>query len=89
MAEGFKPFIKNGYCYCGCEFDVPGTSKLLTIDNQFDMITFWFLSPDNCLLNKVSYHFALTGQLLPENYGSFLKTVLLDNGNFVVHVFEV
>jgi len=72
---------------------VPLGSVFLSVDNQGETITFWFIVDDGIeVIEQKRFLSLMTGQEVDfRKYDStnFLKTLLLDSGAFVLHIWEI
>jgi hypothetical protein len=69
--------------------DLPKGAKVLSIGNQNNIPCLWALVDPAKPKEKRRFRVLQTGQSVKGDIGTFIGTVLLNNGHFVIHVFEV
>jgi hypothetical protein len=71
------------------EIDLPTNSEVLSVANQNEDIFMWVAVTENKAIKKRKFVVFPTGKIFDsERKLKFIGTVLLNNGNFVFHVFE-
>jgi hypothetical protein len=69
--------------------DIPGNAKILSAHNQREQLHIWALVDPNAVFRQRIFHYFGTGiKFKNHDLLQFIGTVMFDNGNFVVHVFE-
>lgn len=73
------------------EFEMPVGSKILSVGEQDNKLVMWVEVNDDIRCKKEVRKFRLagTGHIINEIYTHFIGSVLMMNGVFVVHVFEI
>jgi hypothetical protein len=69
--------------------DLPKGAKVLSVQNQNNIPCLWALVDPAKPKEKRHFRILGTGQPVGGTAGTFLGTVLLNNGHFVIHVFEL
>lgn len=70
--------------------NIPKGARVLSVANQDEALMLWAAVTPSNPTEPRTFLVALTGQEIAVTPSfPFLGTVLFDNGNFVVHVFEV
>lgn len=68
--------------------DIPAGAKFLATSNQYESVAAWFEVDPFADTEARTFRLVLTGES-PVPNSTHLGTVLLDQGAFVVHVYEV
>ncbi len=72
------------------DIELPVGAEVLSADTQDGEVYLWILLDDNAPRSvKRKFIVAMTGQEIAEHNLHFIGTVLLLEGTFVLHVFEV
>lgn len=70
--------------------NVPADSTLLSVHSQFNKLCLWAICPSPFEITEArTIALYTTGEPLPENCSVYLGTVLLDDGLFVLHAFDI
>lgn len=69
-------------------FDIPAGAKFLATANQHEGVAIWFEVDPAADTEARTFRLVLTGES-PVPNSTHLGTVLLDQGAFVVHLYEV
>lgn len=67
---------------------LPVGSLFLKADMQYGLLKGWFLVDPDEPIKNVTVEAVMTGGQVPP-HASWLDTVLLQNGSYVIHLFEV
>ncbi len=71
------------------EVSLPKDAEILFVGNQNEKVCLWARVEENAPLETRRFIIAYTGHIVESDELKYLNTVLLSNGNFVFHVFEV
>ena len=71
------------------QIDMPKNAEILHVDEQRGGPFIWALVDVDAPLVNRSFAVFGTGQIVAENPMRHLGTVKLNNGNFILHVFEL
>ena len=70
--------------------ELPIGSKILKIDNQYNSIQMWVQTIEGVDKYETRKFFSIkTGSLFENDNLQYLNTVILDDGDYVAHIFEV
>ena len=71
--------------------DLPEGAVILSVDEQYNKPVLWALVDPSTDIKPRNLYFALTGQEIEANREQlkFIGTIKLDEGTFIVHVFEI
>jgi hypothetical protein len=69
---------------------IPRNAEILSIQNQNENIYLWYIcNPDNKLISRTFLLFGTGEREIPEDkIIGYLDTVIMQNNNFVWHIFE-
>lgn len=68
--------------------NMPAGAKLLTVQLQHGVPTVWAVVSDEPIESRV-IDLRMTGETLPPDPGEYIATVQMQDGNFVLHAFDV
>ncbi len=70
--------------------DLPPNAKFLSVAVKNERPVMWFLLEPaySETFQRRKFCAYVTGDMMPDDPGTFLGTVLLDGGAFVLHIFE-
>lgn len=69
--------------------EMPEGSEILYVGNQYNSVFLWAKVDSTRKLTKRKFIVCNTGDDLPANTKKFLGTVLLNEGSYVLHIFEL
>ena len=70
------------------EHSIPKYAEFLSIQNQNNKIVLWYFVDTLEEMEIKNFKYVLTGHEFTSNFKKYLGTVQLNDGTFVVHVFE-
>lgn len=71
------------------KIEVPKGSVFLNVKNQKDKLVAYFQCPDTELTESIGFVSFYTGIYLADNPKKYIDTVLFDEGNYVLHVYQL
>ena len=72
-----------------CALMMPKGALVLDVQNQKGQTQMWALVDPNAERVPFEVRLYMTGERLPNDPGKHLGTVQLDQGEYIIHVFEV
>lgn len=67
--------------------DIPGFLQILSSEEQYGRIVLYALTESNEPMRTVQIRVLTTGEMLLFDNFNFLDTVMMENGNYVLHIF--
>ena len=68
--------------------NIPQGSKILSVKQQNNEPVIYILETDRKTKQDIRIRSYISGSSVPEYYGKFVGTVMLDGGNYVIHFFQ-
>lgn len=86
MKKIFKYKIEDSHI---TSVEMPQCAEILCVKNQSGVICIWAIVEENATYTKRYFECYATGMPLPDAKRSYIGTVLLDDGLYVLHIFEL
>ena len=69
------------------ELSIPGLVKVLSVAEQYQQVRLWCIVTPNAPSQIHKFAAVMTGQTVPEGFDYYIGTALMQEGDFVLHVF--